>query len=250
MANNVEVVNLEKVQEEVTIGIGSQQTPSDIYTYYSVKPPLSEAEHQTLIDKLGTENKVGQIILGGMQRKDEWQRLTIEGGLNQEHVELGIELASEIIALRGLRSGRVMAIVEEEFQNYFLFNKSESEGEDLTVIDAEEFAEAQRDPKFRAFAKRAREYGERQEAKTTPEEPTTTNWEFYSGGLEMIIADSVTRIRIARELREEDTEASIERAKKFEQVNDDVAFILDMILPRTDGITWIRQIKDLSDQPS
>lgn len=56
-------------------------------------------------------------MVAGTEKAGEWLKLTADGEPSQEHVDLGLELAKEIIALKGLRAGKVVAAV-----NYWTHN--------------------------------------------------------------------------------------------------------------------------------
>lgn len=166
MADAFEVIDLGAVNQELRIevdaGVGCMGSDSEPDTDFYVKPPLTETEHSTLIEQLGPESKVGELLVAGTEKEGEWLKLTADGEPSQEHVDLGIELAKEIITLKGLRAGKVVAAVNKKVQTHLVRSKTETElaGEHVTIIDADEFEEASRDPANRAFLQEARDYGE------------------------------------------------------------------------------------------
>ena len=166
MTDAFEVISMRAVDAglriDVEAGAGCIDTDSEHDTDFYIKPPLTEGERLTLVGRFGPQTQLGELLFAGIEESDEWPKLTTDGAPDLEHVDLGIELAKEIITLRGLRAGKVVAAVNGELQTHLVRSKSDGElvGEDVTFIDAEEFEEASRSPENKGFLDRAIAYGE------------------------------------------------------------------------------------------
>lgn len=148
MPGQFETIDLGAVNSDLRIeidaGAGCMGNDMQPDTDFYIKPPLTEDEHGALVKHLSPESEVGKLLVAGVEKGAAWLKVTADGEPSQEHVDLGIELAEEIIMLKGLRAGKVVAA----FQTHLVRRKSEAEqaGEDITVIDADEFEEAVRNP--------------------------------------------------------------------------------------------------------
>ena len=172
MANEFEDIKGEVFQElriEIDAGIGCMGSNSDPDTDIDVKPPLNGTEHEKLVERLDPESQLGALIVSAQEVTGEWPRFTADGEPSQEHVDLGIELAHEMINLRGLRAGKVVAAIDNKLQTYFVRKKSQAEllAEDTWIGGADDEFEAgvkadKNDPVWQAILKKAGVAGKRQ----------------------------------------------------------------------------------------
>ena len=117
MPERFQVFNIGEISKELSVtiegGPGIRGVVDAPNTYFEVRPPLTEDEQSSLIDSLGLESPLGQLLTTGLDN-GTWLRLEAEGAPNEKHLILGVVLAEEIIALKGLSGGKVTSVIDEE----------------------------------------------------------------------------------------------------------------------------------------
>lgn len=95
--------------------IGEDPTPdTDIYA-----KPLGVSQFAIVRQTLGSDSELAKQLVSG-SIEPVGLKFTVDGKPNQEHIDLGIELAQEIIKLKGLRGAIVVAEVDEELQQHLV----------------------------------------------------------------------------------------------------------------------------------
>lgn len=115
MAEQFEVIDLKAVEElKIFVDQGPDRldpeslSSTDIY----IAPPISADERAAIVERVGAESKLGELLVAGFREQvGLWVQLAANAQSIEEHAELGIELAKQIIALKGLRGARVAVSV-------------------------------------------------------------------------------------------------------------------------------------------
>ncbi len=168
MAKPHEVIVLKTMEEQLSVEInkdGWDMSTADNFTHISAEPPFTETEIVDIKTRLITGELSGKGLgrLAGLEIvevPDDGVTLTLEGKLDTAKVKFGLALTEEVMAMRGL-SGAIVKVDGSE-ATHVIRTKNEAElaGEHVTIIDADEFEEACKDPANRAFIQEARDYGE------------------------------------------------------------------------------------------
>lgn len=119
MAQGYEVLNLKDVANDLAITIGpgvGTMNPIDPQpnTEISVTPPTSIEEHVQILESLEAESELGQLMNGTLEEVGKKVTLFAQGETGQRHIDLGVQLAEQIMTIRGLRAARIVAAVGTE----------------------------------------------------------------------------------------------------------------------------------------
>lgn len=168
MASPFEVVDLNAAEQQLTIEIRPGRTWEGMDyepgTDFRIIPPLTADEHMELISSQEPGSKLYQEVGGGVMTEGEWLDLNFELEADQDEVEHAVELAQAIITIKGIKAAKIVNTIGEVTHEYLVRCKNAAEvtGEQIPVIDADEFEEASKDPANRAFLQEARDYMETQ----------------------------------------------------------------------------------------
>ena len=127
MADKFEVLNLGEIEQELRIEvdagagcIGEAEHPD---TYIYVKPPVEMREHSVLRSTFSPDTEIGRMLSRTfVENKEHWTRFTVQGNPSQEHADMGIELAKELITLRGIKAGKVVAAVDGKTESHLVLS--------------------------------------------------------------------------------------------------------------------------------
>jgi hypothetical protein len=109
MAGHFEVIDVDEVDVSIEIKNGHEWAGMDYPpgTDFVVKPPLSIDEHIELFERTGLTSRIGVLLIGSVEHVGVSSSYNAEGEPGEEQVSLGVEMAKEILAIKGLRTAKV-----------------------------------------------------------------------------------------------------------------------------------------------
>jgi hypothetical protein len=145
MGQAFEVVDLGAAEQELSIEVRPGHTwegmDCEPGTDFVISPPLTEEEHTTLIEKHGPGSQIGELLLFSREHIDHSLTLNVEDEPSEEQIENGIELAKEIITLKGLKAGKVVSAIGETTHEYLVLSQKGSIKLRPQLVDPEDIAE-------------------------------------------------------------------------------------------------------------
>lgn len=146
-----------RIDIENYIGIGPADEPDNMptNTWLRLRPPLTDAEHVTLVESVGPESKLGELLVSATEKTEIDPIFTSTGEPSVEHLARAAQLALAIMKIRGFTAGRILTDIDGTTHDYLV----SSEFSSRTLIDPDELEADGRDPAvWQDFVTASRQY--------------------------------------------------------------------------------------------
>lgn len=124
MSENYEMTHIDAVEDSLRIHIGPGSEPGgDDFqpdTGIDIRPPVSAEEHQQLVDSVDSSSDLGRELITMDGSEEGWTGLTMAGAPDSHHMEIGVHLAKEMMAIRGLQAAVIVSEIGGSLNDYLL----------------------------------------------------------------------------------------------------------------------------------
>lgn len=136
MAEGFRVIDIDAAEKALRIDILASQGDgfSVSETDMLVTPPITTDEHDRILEKVGVESALGRQLVSGVEIGDESLKFTLDGTPSEAHRWYGVELAKQIVALKGIGAALVVTCIDNETrQELVLDTTTPTGGSDVQV---------------------------------------------------------------------------------------------------------------------